>query len=186
MNTEFEAKFININHEELLKSFESLDVVLEKSRTMFKRMTFDISNSPRGTFVRVRDEGGGKVTMTYKTVKELSVTGTQEIELEINDFDAAQFFLLNIGLTQASYEENYRTFYKSGDIELTIDEWPGIPPYLEIEGSSKENVIAMAEKLNLLMDTALFGTADEVYKHCGIDLSEFSKVTFESPPTVKS
>lgn len=60
MSTEIEAKFININKEEIRKKLNSIGAVLTKPERLMRRKTFDFKNIelPAGEFkwMRVRDE----------------------------------------------------------------------------------------------------------------------------------
>ena len=50
-----------------------------------------------------------------------------------------------------------------GDVEITIDEWPFLEPYLEIEGKSKESVKEAVDKMELDFSKALFCAVDKLY-----------------------
>ena len=63
-------------------------------------------------------------------------------------------------------------------MEIDIDSWPLIPPYLEIEGNSDEEIRKVIEKLGLQnKDIVSCNTAD-VYKKYGIDLYQFRELRF--------
>ena len=48
-----------------------------------------------------------------------------------------------------TYQENKRIRYMLNGVELDIDFWPYIPPYLEIEGKSEEAVKDMVKLLEV-------------------------------------
>jgi adenylate cyclase class 2 len=50
------------------------------------------------------------------------------------------------------------------DIEATIDTWPGLEPFIEIEGPNKESVRNISEKLGFKFKHAVFGSIDLVYE----------------------
>ena len=57
--------------------------------------------------------------------------------------------LEELGYYHRNYQENKRIFYKYGDIEISIDSWPLIPDYVEIEGKNNEDIYKFVEKSNL-------------------------------------
>jgi len=182
MVTEFEFKIPDIDINKLSTKIRSQGGDKVQPRHLMKRYTFDMLDSPRGTFVRLRDNGE-KITLTYKQLKSLDIGGVREIETEVVDFEKTAKLLSAIGLIQASYEENYREAYNYNGVEVTIDEWPGIPAFAEIEGDSEEQVLQAAIDLNLKTEDAIYGTADEIYKHYGIKIEGLQEITFDNPPT---
>ena len=51
------------------------------------------------------------------------------------------------GLKNTSTQENYREIWKNDAIEICIDTWPGLLPYIEIEGKNQEIVKKYVEKM---------------------------------------
>lgn len=160
MNLEIEATFIEINKDELRAKIKSLGGKLLQPETLMRRVVFDTGEH---SFVRVRDEGN-KIVITYKYVHETSLLGTEEINLEVNDYDSAVAFLKKIGLKPKADQETLREEWELDGVELDIDTWPWLPTYVEIEGSSAEAVEAVVEKLGFDMKNAHYGSVDEIYK----------------------
>lgn len=93
MAIEFETKFLNINKEEIIKKLDKIGAKLEFSN-IFRRYVFDIN--PEGSeWIRLRDEGH-RITLTYKSRKNTSITGTNEEETLVNDFDETANILKKI------------------------------------------------------------------------------------------
>lgn len=72
-------------------------------------------------------------------------------------------------------------------VEITIDTWPGLEPFVEIEGPSEEAVRKVSSELGLDYAQALFGAVDVVYeKKLGIPPEVINmntpEITFENPP----
>lgn len=164
-----------------MKRIRNMGGICIRGMFLMKRCTFDIPNSPRGTFVRIRDEGN-RITLTYKNLTSLDIGGMKEIELIINDFEKARQLLQVIGLVQASYEENRREKYLLNNVEITVDEWPGIPRFVEVEGKTEADVLDVLKKLGISTEGAVYGTVDEVYRQFGIKIEGLTKITFENPP----
>lgn len=181
MKTEYEATFVLEDAENFAAKILQLGGNQVHERFLMERKTFDIPGAARGTFVRVRREAT-QITMTLKVNKELSIAGTEEAEVVVDDFNKAAAFATGLGLKQATFEQTYRTTFTLGVVEVTIDEWPGIPPVTDIEGPTQDAVESAAELLGLNMQDAHFGPIDTVYQKFGIDISSCTEITFEAPP----
>lgn len=161
MNLEIEATFIEINKDELRAKLKSLGGKLLQPEMLMRRVIFDLPGSNR--FARVRDERN-KIVMTYKCHHDISLTGTEEINVEVNDYDAAVAFLKAVGLEAKAVQETLREEWELDGVELDIDTWPWLPTYIEIEGPSAEAVESVAQKLGFNMQDAHYGSVDEIYK----------------------
>jgi adenylate cyclase, class 2 len=53
--------------------------------------------------------------------------------VQVSDFDMTNLLLNELGYIAKAYQENRRTSYVFNACNIEIDEWPGIPPYIEIE-----------------------------------------------------
>jgi len=183
LNVEFEAKFINVDIPTFFNTLQRLGSETIKPRTLMRRATFDIPGAQRGTFMRVRDEGD-KITMTYKSLVSQSVSGMNEIEIDVSSFQAARQILVLAGLSEATYEENYREAYRLSNTQITIDEWPGLPKFIEIEGPTEKDVRTTIDLLGLSINDALFGNVDIVYQTVlSKDISGLKQITFNDPPS---
>lgn len=181
---EIEGKFLDIDPKAIAKKLESLGAVREFERT-FRRYVFDFPDrrlDNQSSWLRVRDEGD-KVTMTYKQrlgVKDgKSDDGMHEIEVVVSDFEHTAKLLQAIGMEVKFYEENKRTLYRLGDVEFAIDEWPLLPPYLEIETDDWDKIKQAAEKLDLKPDDMVIYSTMQIYKTHGIDEKEYKFLTFD-------
>lgn len=160
MNLEIEATFLEIDKAELRAKLEAIGAQLVRPEILMRRVVFDVS---KHAFARVRDEGD-RIMLTYKNHHDNTLTGTEEINVEVSDYDATIAILKACGLHAKSDEDSYREFWKLNDVEIDIDTWPWIPSYVEIEGPSPEKVQAVATKLGFDMKDAIIGSVDEVYK----------------------
>lgn len=172
MKTEIEAKFLNVNHDEIKEGLKKAGAVLEQPMRLMKRVTIDTPElKKKDAFIRVRDQGD-KVTLTYKQFDELSLTGTKEIEVTVDDFDETVKLLSEAGLPHGSFQESKRETWKLGETEIVLDIWPWLNPYIEIEGTSEEDVKSVASTLGFDWSTAVFGDVMSAYRaqypHLGI------------------
>jgi adenylate cyclase class 2 len=162
MAIEYEATFSNVDKEEIKKKIETLGGIITKQRTFMKRVTFNLPSNERGKWVRVRDEGD-KITMSLKIVEGEGIESQKEFELNIDNFEEAVAFLENSGFHKKAYQENYREVWKIGEVEIMIDEWPFLEPFVEIEGPDEPSVKDLAEKLGFDYSKAIFSSTDEQY-----------------------
>ena len=95
--------------------------------------------------------------MSYKQTNNTTLTGTQEVNLEVNRFDAACDFLHEIGLKEKSYQETKRESWKLGLVQIEMDTWPWLGPILELEGPDEHSLRQVAEKLALSWEKHMGG-----------------------------
>lgn len=183
MAKEFETRVLNVDREEIKKKLEALGAKLVKE-VLMKRITFDYPDrrlDAKHAFIRVRDDGQGKIQLAYKWNKradEHGVGDTEEIEFEIPDMDLAKQFFLAIGLEYKQYIETKRTEYALGDLRFDIDEWPMMPPFLEVEGPSAERVMEGVTKLGFTEAETYTGDAGHMYDDRGIAWREMKEIIF--------
>ncbi len=80
MYTELEAKFLNIDPNDLRLKLTNINVTLIHQERLMRRKAFDYPDSRLekiGGWVRVRDEGD-KITMSYKQLNERTFHGTTQ------------------------------------------------------------------------------------------------------------
>lgn len=137
-------------------------------------------------WVRLR-ETDGKTTITIKHILNEQLQeeyGTKmqpvlETEMEVPSIKSGNAILEQLGFSFRNYQEKRRTTYELDSVEIDIDSWPLIHPYLEIEGNSDEEIRKVIEKLGLQnKDIVSCNTAD-VYKKYGIDLYQFRELRFD-------
>ena len=194
---EYEAKFLDINHSELVKKIKKLGATLIQPQTIYKRSMFGLCDVKRG-YVRVRDEGI-KTTLTSKIYKNPDYP--EEFELEIKDgFEKGRAFLASLNLNEKAYHETMREKWflkldnvkngnnknnENNDCEIAFDCIPGIPMYVEIECKTEQNLNKVIKLLDLDNYTKLYGA----YGKCYVDYygmaeteinNDISRLTFQN------
>jgi adenylate cyclase class 2 len=101
--------------------------------------------------------------MSFKVVNGNKIENQKENQLIINDFKTAENFLEGIGCIKKAYQESKREIWKIGDVEICIDEWPFLEPYVEIEGPNEGSVREVSDKLGFDYSKALFCSVDTLY-----------------------
>lgn len=185
MNYEIEAQFLGVDKNDIRKKLRNIGAELVKPEVLMKRTVFYTGEH---SFARVRDEGEGKIVMTYKNVSDdKSILGTKEVNVEIDNYDNGILFMKGCGLEIKAEQESYRETWKYGNVEICIDTWPWIPTFIEIEGPSEDEVWETAVKLRLKKDDAKFGSVDTTYQYYyGIDTDTVNlhtpKILFDMDP----
>ncbi|MEK7614707.1 MAG: CYTH domain-containing protein [Patescibacteria group bacterium] len=166
MQTEIEAKFLDIDTEKLRGLLKDYGATLIHPERLMRRKNFDYPDSRLEKicgWIRVRDEGD-KVTLSYKQLVDRTIEGTKEISLVVENFDKISSFLLSIGLDNKSYQETKRERWDFDDVEVTIDTWPWVPTFVELEGSNEAKLKEVAIKLGLDWSVAIHGSVETAYQ----------------------
>ena len=171
MKVEYEATFTDIDKESTRTKLKDAGAILGRPEFLQKRVTFNLPDGVdmEGGWLRVRDEGD-KITLSLKAVHGDGIESQKEILLTVNDFNEAAELLTTLGCNQKSYQETKRELWKLGDTEITIDEWPFLEPFVEIEGTSEKEVKSVSEQLGFNYQDALFCAVGTLYsKKYGIE-----------------
>jgi len=184
MNIEYEATFIDINKNDIRKRLKDARAKLIKPEFLQKRVVFNLPKNQGGySWVRVRDEKD-KITMSFKMVDGYNIENQKEINLVISDFEKGVEFLEAIGCQRKSYQETKREIWKLDEVEICIDEWPFLEPFVEIEGKSEKEVKSVSKKLGFDYSKAWFCATGLIYsKKYNIPVeiidNKISKITFD-------
>ncbi|WP_406112953.1 class IV adenylate cyclase [Kitasatospora purpeofusca] len=174
--TEFEAKILDIEPERIRAMLAAVRAEHVADRFQ-RRYVYDIPGRP-GSWVRLRDTGRD-ITLCVKEIHSDAIDGVTETETTVGDFDATNTLLGKLGYRPKAYQENRRSSWTLGGAAIEIDQWPLIPPYLEIEGDSAEHVHATALALGLPLDELTSENTTKVYRRYGIDIEAIPRLTFE-------
>ncbi len=164
MNIEYEATFPNIDKDDMRSRLVAVDAVLVRPEYTQKRIPFYLPNKEDAdnSWLRVRDEGD-KVTLSLKKHDGKQIENQKELCLGVNSFDDAVELLESIGCLRKSYQETRRELWVLDGVEITIDEWPFLDPFVEVEGSDENMVRIVSEKLGFDYSKALFCAVGELY-----------------------
>lgn len=189
MEAEIEVKFLEADFEELRKKLKNLGAELELPMRLMRRVLLDY---PDGRFrkngytkrLRVRDEGG-KVFINFKSKNETNYV--DEIEVEVESFEKMIELLEAVGLKKYSSQESKRETWRYKNVEVVLDEWPWLDPYIEIEGPSEEDIKDAAKDLGFDWKDAKYGSVDTAYQHQyhrmtnDDSISDIAEVRFNKP-----
>lgn len=189
MQTEIEAKFLNVDHDETRAKLKKLGAECEQPMRLMRRALFDYPDSRfqkdnQKQRLRIRDEGD-KVTVNFK-----SKNGTNyvdEIETTVGSFETMTQLLESIGLVSYSFQESKRETWHYKDVEVVLDEWPWLSTYIEIEGPSEPAIQSVAKELGFEWNDAKFGSVDTAYRYQypgmgkGESIGDLAEVRFDLP-----
>lgn len=164
MYIEYEATFTDISKDEIREKLHSLGAELIRPEFLQKRVVFNLPSGHEieGGWVRVRDEGD-KITMSLKIVNGKAITDQKEICLEVSDLKQAVEMLKMIGCQEKAFQESKRELWNMDEVEITIDEWPFLEPFVEVEGSSEEVVKNVSDRLGFDWERAKFCAVGTLY-----------------------
>jgi adenylate cyclase class 2 len=173
---EHEAKILDIDP----ATMEQL--ILDKGgqklgERFMRRYVYDITPGDQSKWIRLRDTGD-ETTLTVKQITSDAIDGTHEIEVGVDDFNATNALLGVLGFTAKSYQETKRTSFILDGAQVEIDTWPQIPPYLEIEAGSKDEVVRVAALLGYAESDLTGENTIKIYARYGIDLNAIRELRF--------
>lgn len=191
MPIEYEATFMNVDKDDIRNRLKQAGAELLKPDFLQKRIAFNLPSGHEiaGGWLRVRDEQD-KITMSLKIVDGEEISNQKEICLRIDNFDEGVKFLEQVGASRKAFQESRREIWMLDGVEIMIDEWPFLEPYIEVEGLSEEAVKTVSAKLGFDYSEAVFGAVDILYsKKYGVSsdfINNLKSITFNEPnPFIK-
>lgn len=179
MPIEHEAKVLDVDLDETAALILSKGGQQAGEPKLMRRYVYDITPGDLSKWIRLRDTGT-ETTLCVKEIRSDAIDGTHEVETVVGDFTATNELLALLGFTPKSYQENRRTSFVLDGARLELDEWPLIPPYLEIEGDSRDDVVRVAGLLGYDESQLTGENTMKVYARYGIELGEIRELRFES------
>lgn len=179
MNIEYEATFWPINKEDARGRLKAAGAILDRPEFLQKRKVFNMpeGHKIKGGWLRVRDEGD-QITLSLKIVDGDRIENQKEICLKVDSFDEAVELLKTVGCEEKAYQETKREIWRLDGIEVTIDEWPFLEPFIEVEGKSETEVKAVSDKLGFDWGQALFCSINTLYsKKYNLPEAVFTDIT---------
>ena len=134
MPTEYEAKVLDIDPAEIARTILEGRPQHRRARAAPLRLRH---RSWRHDQVDPAARHRRRATLTVKEIAHDGIDGTHEVEVTVSDFEATNELLGLLGFTRSRTRRTAAPATLDG-AQLEIDEWPMIPPYLEIEADSRE------------------------------------------------
>lgn len=180
MEKEIEIRILNIDKEQFIKNIVSLGAK-KVSEALQKRYVYDFNPIQDNKWIRLRTNGE-KTTLTIKEIVDKNaIDGTNELEVTVSDFNNTNSILEQLGYTHRNYQENYREVYSLDNVEISIDSWPLIPTYVELESKNEKNIQSLLDKIdhdkNNLTTLDVTSIYNDIYK---IDVMSIKELKFDN------
>jgi len=137
-NREIEIKVRNINKKKIISKLEEIGAkrIFAGKIIDYRFDTPGRMLSKQGKALRLRKKGKYYyLTLKGKKMSFDNITSRDEIGVRINNIKHAYRILNELGFIKIFELEKYRTEYRIEDCNFDIDEYIGMSPILEIEGT---------------------------------------------------
>ena len=152
---EIEVRFLEIDKEKLIEKLHELQATDLGENLLEEVIIYDKDLTWRDSvhkLLRLRTYGG-KTYLAYKHRLQTTTIETDEVELEVSSQTAAEELLSRLGYFAYRHQQKRRHSFKIENVIIDIDEWPRIPPYVELEGPDEHSLQQVALKLGLDWNT---------------------------------
>lgn len=177
MKTEIEARYLECDENGVAQTLEKLGAEF-KGDWLQIRKCYDFNPVRENSWIRLRTNGE-ETTLTIKEIQNSTIRGTKESEIVVSDFETTDEILNKLGYQARTTQENRRIRYVLDGVEIDIDSWPMIPTYIEFEGKSEADILAVCKKLGLDSEKLTTLDVDSIYKFYGYDLKNYKHLVFE-------
>lgn len=165
---EIEAKVLDVDRKELEQKIEDLGA----EKIFEGHIESEFFDFPDG---RIEEKGllrlrkredktfiTRKKEISYEEAKEM-----EEIEFDVGSREEARKFLESLGLEKVHGSQKNRVKWVKDDTEFVIDKIPKIPPMLEIEAPTKEELREVFEKIGFSIDETVNWGAKKIREKHG-------------------
>jgi adenylate cyclase class 2 len=180
---ELEVKFYLADQQGLARRLETLGAQLQQARTYENNLRFDTpeeSLARKQHVLRLRQDAAARLTFKGPSEIREGVWARQELEFSVGDFAAARALLEALGYQVSMTYEKYRTSYRMGEVEVTLDEMP-YGDFAELEGPGGAAIRAAADRLGLDWEARLLTSYMALFERARSNLGfAFRDLTFEN------
>lgn len=154
----------NIDIEDARRRLEESGAVMEKERHIQKHIVFNMpaERMIKGSWMRVREEAD-RVTMSLKIIDGEAISDQKEYFFVAQNTKDACDFLGMIGAEEKARHEKWREIWLLAECEVTIDEWPFLEPFIEVEGPDEDAVRKAVELLGYEYADCRVCAVDKLY-----------------------
>ncbi|OGI85522.1 hypothetical protein A3A05_03730 [Candidatus Nomurabacteria bacterium RIFCSPLOWO2_01_FULL_41_12] len=150
---EIETKVLEVDTEGIKQKLKSLGARETQNTRLYVDWycTKEALDGKHPWYLRVRKTSNGKSEISWKSLEKFvgNTRQSQEININVSDFERAKSLLGAVGLVHYAHQEKDRISFVLKDWNFDLDQYPGMPAYLEIEGNSEEHVMEAIELLEL-------------------------------------
>jgi adenylate cyclase class IV len=170
MGKECEIDILDVNRKEVARRLRQLRAKHEGLHR-FRRIEFLIEGDTHGrhSWARVRTDGKETTITLKETYGKAGFTSMKEYEVRADGFEDAVRIMSRLTKSKVLYWENERDAYRLGDVQVTIDKWPGIPALVEIEAPTMRKVKEAYRRLGISGRFVGNTPIHKVYEMYGLD-----------------
>jgi len=165
MQHEIEVTVLDIDKEEIINKLNSLGAKqIQDTRLVVDwYRTVGVKEGEDLWFLRIRSNSEGKHEVTWKAKSDSLQTARKhkEINFSIEHPDKLEDLFEELGLEKYAHQEKDRTSFTYKDWQFDIDTYPGMPPYMEIEGKG-DNHVKEAMKLLGVLDNRTWNKGERI------------------------
>jgi adenylate cyclase class 2 len=154
---ELELKYYVFDLARIETRLTTLGALCDQPRTLEINLRFDApdySLTLAGKALRLRYDTKARLTYKGPSQSQEGIRLREEIEFVVDNFQAAQAFLIALGYQVSLVYEKYRSGYILGDVHILLDELP-YGNFVEIEGPDPAKIRAVNEQLGLNWETRI-------------------------------
>jgi adenylate cyclase, class 2 len=153
MSHEVETKVLDINKEALAAKMDALgaEKISEARLTVDWFREKNLAEGEDKWYLRIRTYSNGRSEVTWKGKSDVlgAARKHKEINFKFDDPEKLSDLFLEIGLKKYAHQEKDRISWKLQNWQFDLDQYPGMPAYLEIEGQSEEHIQEALQLLGL-------------------------------------
>jgi adenylate cyclase class 2 len=153
VSSEVETKILNIDSTSLKKTLRKLKAKkvqeIRLKVTWYRKIGWGEGDDE--WFLRIRDYGDEKYEVTWKakSLVEGIARKHKEINFFVNDSAQTEQLFEELGLEKYAFQEKGRISWVLKKWRFDLDQYPGMPACLEIEGRSDEHIREAIKLLDL-------------------------------------
>jgi adenylate cyclase class 2 len=152
MHKGHEARFFDVDLDQVRHRLGRLNAHCISPRRLVRKVVLENDTTrARGAWVSVRSDGSQHVLSFTRggTFTGDSAGQAAELEVPVADFGLVQRIIEELGLSVTRRQESHREEWRLHALTFSLAEWPGLPPFLEIDGPSPHAVRWAAHQLGL-------------------------------------
>ena len=153
MAYEIETKVLDINADKIKQILNSLGAkkIQETRLTVHWYRIKGIKEGEDPWFLRIRSDSSGKHEVTWKAKSDILGVARKhkEINFHISEPEKLADLFVELALEKYAHQEKDRTSFTHKNWQFDIDQYPGMPAFLEIEGESEESIKEAMKLLGL-------------------------------------
>lgn len=152
MAHEIETKVLDIDSAEIQKKLAELGAEkISETRLSVDWYGSEVAKGQEPWFLRIRSNSEGVHQVTWKAKSDIQGTTRKHKEINFNIGEPEQLADLfeELGYRKYAHQEKDRTTYSLKEWTFDIDQYPGMPALIEIEGNSEEHVKEAIQMLDL-------------------------------------